>query len=58
MSQLDPFECDADGCFDSAEHVVTFTDMTKADICDSCLDYLEGEGLVIMSTPIRRPALH
>lgn len=49
MSQLDPFECDAEGCFDSSEYGVTFTDMTKADICSGCLDYLEGEGLVLLS---------
>jgi hypothetical protein len=43
------FECECMGCFDSKEYAVTFTDMTKADTCQSCLDYLTEQGLVLMS---------
>lgn len=45
----DIFECECEGCYDSAEYDTTFTDMTKAQICESCLDYLTEQGMVLMS---------
>lgn len=47
--RLDPFECECEGCDESARYETTFTDMTKADICETCLDYLTEKGMVLMS---------
>jgi hypothetical protein len=44
------FECDAEGCFDSALYTMTTTDMQKSDVCESCLEYLESLGHVIFAS--------
>jgi hypothetical protein len=43
------FDCDICGEFAMCEYDVTFTDMSKAELCESCLEMEEREGKVLMS---------
>jgi hypothetical protein len=43
------FDCDICGDFGMCEYDVTFTDFTKAELCESCLAMSERDGRVLLS---------
>jgi hypothetical protein len=43
------FDCDICGDFAMCEYDVTFTDFTKAELCEDCLEREERDGRVLMS---------
>lgn len=46
---MSEFDCDICGDCGMCEYEVTFTDMTKAELCESCLEGEERNGKVLMS---------
>jgi hypothetical protein len=45
-----PFDCDSCGDLGFCEYDVTFTDLHKEELCESCLEMFEKDGIVLMSS--------